>query len=70
MYVQKKLAWYWELSDFLLQDIDPLRGLGQNLRLFIVDLYQQFLLYEVDSVLMLQRNRALGWLQDMIKWKD
>ncbi|KAK9444488.1 SET domain protein [Metarhizium brunneum] len=61
---------YWELSDFLLQDIDSMRGLGQNLRLFIVDLYQQFLLYEVDSVLMLQRNRALGFLQDMLKWKD
>ncbi|EXU96522.1 NACHT domain protein [Metarhizium robertsii] len=70
VYVQKKLAWYWELSDFLLQDIDSMRGLGQNLRLFIVDLYQQFLLYEVDSVLMLQRNRALGFLQDMLKWKD
>lgn len=68
--MQKKLAWYWELSDFLLQDIDSMRGLGHNLRLFIVDLYQQFLLYEVDSVLMLQRNRALGWLQDMLKWKD
>ncbi|KID82181.1 Heterokaryon incompatibility protein [Metarhizium guizhouense ARSEF 977] len=70
VYVQKKLAWYWELSDFLLQDIDSMRGLGQNLRLFIVDLYQQFLLYQVDSVIMLQRNRALGWLQDMLKWKD
>lgn len=68
--MQKKLAWYWELSDFLLQDIDSMRGLGQNLRLFIVDLYQQFLLYQVDSVIMLQRNRALGWLQDMLKWKD
>ncbi|KAG8416856.1 hypothetical protein J3459_013578 [Metarhizium acridum] len=70
VYVQKKLAWYWELSDFLLQDIDSMKGLGQNLRLFIVDLYQKLLLYQVESVLMIQRNRFVSWLQDLIKWKD
>ena len=73
VYVVKRMNWYWNLSDLLLEDSfngESYKGLRSELKAQIVDLYKALLLYQMKSVMSYYHNRGLVILRDIIKLDD
>ncbi|KAK6725305.1 hypothetical protein SNK04_004110 [Fusarium graminearum] len=74
-HVLSRVNWYWNLAELLLQDnLEAKEDLGKtalsNLRLelekYILDLYQKFLSYLIESVCYFQKNRATAFLKSVV----
>ncbi|KAH7124420.1 hypothetical protein EDB81DRAFT_912810, partial [Dactylonectria macrodidyma] len=74
-YVLSRMNWYWNLVRLLLDENRAEKsstGLRDELDSHIVQLYQKLLLYQMKSVCLYHRNRAVVILRDMCKldgWK-
>lgn len=74
-HVLSRVNWYWNLAELLLQDnLEAKEDIGKtalsNLRLelrtYVLDLYQKFLSYLIESVCYFQKNRATAFLKSVV----
>ncbi|CEI67695.1 Vegetative incompatibility protein HET-E-1 [Fusarium venenatum] len=74
-HVLSRVNWYWNLTELLLQDnlkakedirITALSNLRQDLRSYVLDLYQKFLSYLIESICYFHKNRATAFLKSVV----
>ncbi|WXC44317.1 hypothetical protein QX201_004054 [Fusarium graminearum] len=74
-HVLSRVNWYWNLAELLLQDnLEAKEDLGETalsnlrgeLRKYVLDLYQTFLSYLIESVCYFQKNRAAAFLKSVV----
>lgn len=74
-YILSRVNWYWNLAELLLEDNlerkegmerTPLSNLQLELKKGILDLYQMFLSYLIESVCYFHKNRADALLKSVI----
>ncbi|KAL6922586.1 hypothetical protein FSST1_006612 [Fusarium sambucinum] len=74
-HVLSRVNWYWNLAELLLQDnLEPKEDIGitalSNLRLelrsYVLDLYQKFLSYLIESICYFHKNRATAFLKSVV----
>ncbi|RYP74644.1 hypothetical protein DL771_002910 [Monosporascus sp. 5C6A] len=70
-YVISRMDWYWNLSGLLLEENqERAAGLRGELEKHIVDLYKEFLSYQMKSVCSYYRNRATALFRDMVEFDN
>ncbi|KAM0547577.1 hypothetical protein ACHAPJ_010321 [Fusarium lateritium] len=74
-YVLSRVDWYWNIAELLLEDNverkegverTPLSNLQLKLKENILDLYQKFLSYLIESVCYFHKNRANAFLKSVV----
>ncbi|RFU77684.1 hypothetical protein TARUN_4543 [Trichoderma arundinaceum] len=71
-YVAKRMEWYWGIAAHVLKSTneDQLLDANSSLKLQLVELYQELLLFQIKSVCSYYRNRGLWLLRDVVKLDD
>ncbi|KAM0338618.1 hypothetical protein ACHAPU_011274 [Fusarium lateritium] len=74
-YVLSRVDWYWNLAELLLEDNlepkestekTPLSNLRDGLKAHMLDLYQKFLSYLIESVCYFHKNRGIAFLKSVV----
>ncbi|KAK1239939.1 hypothetical protein MKX08_007381 [Trichoderma sp. CBMAI-0020] len=71
-YVTKRMGWYWGIAlDTLdLADKDVQSDTKTYIKLTLVEIYREILLFQIKSICSYYRNRGFSFLRDLVKFDD